>query len=254
MKDIIFFDLETTGAPKNPALTRIIEISGIKVNAKTLEIIDKIYFKCNNDGVPIEPDAFERHGIPESDLVDCPTFTEVAPAVFKFFEGCDIGGHYCTFYDAPILYESFLRAGLVWNFHEVKVYDTYTIYKKYNSGKLGELYKKYTGKDLENAHSADADTMATIEVFKHQMKDGETLDENELSTYSKRVDIMGNFVIEGDGVDRCVRMSFGKYKGQPVRNVDPSYLDWVGDNVEGFPSDTRFYAKQFAAKIRSSKK
>jgi DNA polymerase-3 subunit epsilon len=254
MKDIIFFDLETTGALKNPALTRIIEISGIKVDAKTLEIIDKIYFKCNNDGVPIEPDAFERHGIKESDLVDCPVFTEVAPVVFKFFEGCDIGGHYCTFYDAPILYESFLRAGLVWNFREVKVYDTYTIYKKYNSGKLGELYKKYTGKDLDNAHSADADAMATLEIYRHQIENNEILDENELSTYSNRVDIGGNFVIEGDGDDRCVRMSFGKYKGKPVRNVDPSYLDWVGDNAEGFPSDTRFYAKQFAAKIRSGKK
>jgi hypothetical protein len=86
------------------------------------------------------------------------------------------------------------------------------------------------------------------------MKDGENLDENELSTYSNRVDIMGNFVIEGDGEDRCVRMSFGKYNGKPVRDVDPSYLDWVGDNDEGFPSDTRFYAKQFAAKIRSGKK
>lgn len=252
MKNIVFFDLETTGAPKNPALTRIIEISGIKVD-ENFEIIDKIYFKCNNDGVPIEPDAFERHGIPESDLVDCPTFTDVAPTVFKFFDGCDIGGHYCTFYDAPILYESFLRAGLVWNFRELKVYDTYTIYKKFHSGKLGDLYKEYTGKDLENAHSADADTMATLEVFKYQHSHNQTLDESELSTYSDRLDIMGNFMIgEKDG-QRYIYLPFGKYKDKSVREIDPSYLDWMANNAEGFPTDTRHYARQLAAKIRSSR-
>lgn len=250
MKNIVFFDLETTGAPKNPSLTRIIEISGIKVN-ENLEIIDKIYFKCNNDGVPIEPDAFERHGIPESDLVDCPTFNEVAPAVFKFFEGCDIGGHYCTFYDAPILYESFLRAGLTWNFRDLKVYDTYSIYKKFNSGKLGELYKKYTGEDLENAHSADADTMATLEVFKYQSKHGETLDETELSAYSDRLDIMGNFKVghKPDGT-RYVYLPFGKYKDKPVDEIDPSYLEWMANNDEGFPTDTRLYARKLADKLK----
>lgn len=253
MKDIVFFDLETTGAPKNPAMTRIIEISGIKVN-ENLDIIDKIYFKCNNDGVPIEPDAFERHGIPESDLVDCPTFTEVAPAVFKFFDGCDIGGHYCTFYDAPILYESFLRAGLTWDFRSLKVYDTYTIYKKFNSGKLGEIYKRYTGQDLENAHSADADTMATIEVFKHQKAEGEGLDDSELSAYSDRLDIMGNFMVgHKENGERFIYLPFGKYKGKNVDEIDPSYLDWMADNVEGFPTDTRHYARQLAARIRSRK-
>lgn len=250
MKDIVFFDLETTGAPKNPAMTRIIEISGIKVNEK-LEIIDTIYFKCNNDGVPIEPDAFERHNIPESDLIGLPTFTEVAKKVYDFFDGCDIGGHYCTFYDAPILYESFLRAGLTWNFRDLKVYDTYTIYKKFNSGKLGELYKKYTGKDLEHAHSADADTMATLEVFKYQTENGQSLEDSELTTYSDRLDIMGNFMIgytpEGK---RYIYLPFGKYKGKNVEEIDPSYLEWIANNEEGFPTDTRHYARQLAAKMQ----
>lgn len=250
MKDIIFFDLETTGAPKNPALTRIIEISGVKVN-ENFEIIDNIYYKCNNDGVPIEPDAFERHGIIESDIVNCPTFTEVAPTVFKFFEGCDIGGHYCTFYDAPILYESFLRAGFTWNFRELKVYDTYTIYKKYNSGKLGELYKKYTGKDIEKSKSANAGTLATLEVFKNQTQNGEILEESELSTYSNRLDIMGNFMIGYKPTgERYIYLPFGKFKGKPVDEIDPSYLEWIAGNESGFPTDTRHYARQLAAKMQ----
>lgn len=252
MKNIVFFDLETTGAAKNPAAVRIIEICGVKVD-ENLNIIDRIYFKCSNDGVPIDPDAFERHHIREEDLEGCPTFNEVAPAVFEFFDGCDIGGHYCTFFDAPILYESFLRAGLTWNFREVKVHDTYTTYKKYNSGKLGELYKRYTGQDLKDAHSADADTMAVIEVFRHQTEDGQTLDEDELSTFADRLDMAGNFMFghKEDG-ERFVYANFGKYKGKDVREIDPAYLDWIGNN-DGFPTDTRHYARQIAAKIRSRK-
>lgn len=250
MKNIVFFDLETTGAQKNPALIRIIEIYGIKVNEK-LETVGTIYFKCNNDGIPIEQDAFERHGILESDIADCPTFNEVAPTVFNFFNGCDVGGHYCTSFDIPILYESFLRAGLVWNFRELKVYDTYTIYKKFNSGKLGELYKRYTGKDLENAHTADADTMATLEVYKYQVENGQELEDSELKVYSERLDIMGNFLIgyKPNG-EKYIYIPFGKYKGKPVEEIDQSYLEWIANNEEGFPMDTRNYARQLIAKLK----
>ena len=76
-----------------------------------------------------------------------------------------------------------------------RLYDTYTTHKKYNSGKLCELYKRYTGKDLENAHRANADTMATIEVFKFQKEHNEILDDTELSAYNDRIDIRGNFMI-----------------------------------------------------------
>lgn len=249
MKDIVFFDLETTGAPKNPGMGRIIEISAIKVN-HDVEIIDRIYFRCNNDGVPIDPDAYERHGISEAELEGCPTFQEVAPTVFKFFDGCDIGGHYCTLFDAPILYESFLRAGFTWNFRELNVYDTYTIYKKYNSGKLGDIYKMYTGKDLENAHSADADTMATIEVFRYQSQEQKSLDEDELAVYRNWLDIKGNFRIGNtpDG-NRFVYINFGKFAGKNVEDIDPSYLEWIAGNND-FPTDTRHYARKIAAKLR----
>jgi DNA polymerase-3 subunit epsilon len=131
------------------------------------------------------------------------------------------------------------------------VYDTYSIYKKFNSGKLGELYKKYTGEDLENAHSADADTLATLEVFKYQSKHGETLDETELSAYSDRLDIMGNFKVghKPDGT-RYVYLPFGKYKDKPVDEIDPSYLEWMANNDEGFPTDTRLYARKLADKLK----
>lgn len=249
MKNIVFFDLETTGALKNLSTVRIIEISAIKINEK-FEEIDKLYYKCNNDGVPIEPDAFERHGIPESDLVDCPTFTQIAPIVFKFFDGCDIGGHYCTSFDAPILFDSFLRAGINWNFRDLKIYDTFTIHTKYNSAKLGEIYKRYFGKELVNAHSANADTVATLEIFRHQAKNNQYLDDNELSAFSDRLDIMGHFTFKVDELgNKNIYMNFGKHKGKRFDEVDPSYFEWIARNESSFPIDTRFYARRLADKL-----
>lgn len=250
MKNIVFFDLETTGNDKNTSMIRIIEISAIKVD-ENLETIDSIYFKCNNDGIPISDGAFEKHGISEFDIFDLPTFTEVAKKVYEFFDGCDVGGYYCTKFDVPILYDSFLRAGLTWNFRELKIYDCYTIYKKFNSGKLSDVYKKYTGKDLDNAHNADADTKATIELFKKQKEQGENLDEEELSTYSNNLDVMGYFMVgytpEGK---RYIYLTFGKYKDKDIEEIDPSYLEWIANNEEGFPTDTRHYARKLISKIK----
>ena len=93
-KPIVFFDLETTGKSQNPDDVRIIEISAVKVNPETLEEIDKLYYKCNNDGVPIDPDATERHGLVEADLIGFPPFMVVMSVViivlFLIFQSCII--------------------------------------------------------------------------------------------------------------------------------------------------------------------
>ena len=86
-KPIVFFDLETTGKNINYDKVRIIEISAIKVNPDTLEEISRLYFKCSNDGVPIDPDATERHGMVEADVAEYPPFREYAKETFEFFKG-----------------------------------------------------------------------------------------------------------------------------------------------------------------------
>ena len=93
-KPIVFFDLETTGKNINYDKVRIIEISAIKVNPDTLEEISRLYFKCSNDGVPIDPDATERHGMVEADVAGYPPFREYAKETFEFFKGCDVGVYY----------------------------------------------------------------------------------------------------------------------------------------------------------------
>ena len=244
MKPIVFFDLETTGKSNNPDNVRIIEISAKKVNPDTLEVIDNFYAKCNNEGVPIDPDATERHGIVESDLVGLPTFQSIAKSCFDFFDGCDVGGYYDTVFDVPILYFSFLRAGLRWDFKTPKNYDIYTLYRKYNSGKLAEVYNRYTGKTLDDAHEADADINATLDVYREMRNRGEEFEEAELDTYSDRLDMMGNFktrITETGKKEHYI--AFGKWKGTDLNKVDKSYFKWIAENQD-FPSDTRYYARK----------
>lgn len=242
-KPIVFFDLETTGKNPNPDKVRIIEISAKKVDPETLEEIDKLYFKCSNDGVPIDPDATERHGMVEADLVGKPTFQECAKKTFDFFQGCDVGGYYCSVFDIPILYYSFIRAGLTWDYKNINNYDIYSLYRKFNPGKLGDVYKKYTGKDLEDAHHATADIDATLDIYREMRKRNEEFESSDLNYFSDRLDLPGNFkirILENGAKE--IYVDFGKWKGTCIDKVEKSYFRWMMDN-DSFPADTRHYAR-----------
>lgn len=239
-KIVVFFDLECTSISFNPDNVRIIEIAAVKVNLDTLEEVDRLYFKCNNGDVHISKEAYEVHGISEDDVKHLPTFNDRAKEVFDFVNGYDIGGYNCAFYDIPILYSSFLRAGLNWNYRTLNVYDVYLNYKHHNSGKLAEVYKKYTGKELDNAHDAFADTMATLEIYKYQRNHNEEFIEENLPHFQYNMDIAGNYmyrVNETTGAKE-VYINFGKWKGTKIDDVDIKYLEWVANNTEGFPIDT----------------
>ena len=223
-KPIVFYDLETTGKNDDKDKVRIIEISALKVNPETLDIIDTLYYKCNNDGVPIDPDATKE--------------------TFEFFKGCDVGGYYCSIFDNLILYYSFIRSGFTWDFKNLKNYDIYTLYRKFHPGKLKDVFKIYTGKDLEDAHHARADVEATLEVYKEMRKMQQEFDESELDTYSDYLDMAGKFKIRilEDG-KKDIYITFGKWKDVSVDKVDASYLKWMMEN-ESFSIDTRHYAQK----------
>ena len=242
-KPIVFFDLETTGKNINYDKVRIIEISAIKVNPDTLEEIDRLYFKCSNDGVPIDPDATERHGMVEADVAEYPPFREYAKETFEFFKGCDVGGYYSSVFDIPILYYSFIRAGLTWEYKTINNYDVFNLYRRYNSNKLGDVYKRLTGKDLTDAHHASADVEATLEIYKIMREMNQEFEEKELQYFSDRLDLPGNFKIRvlENGIKE-VYVDFGKWKGTNIDKVDKSYFKWIMENND-FPVDTRHYAK-----------
>ena len=179
----------------------------------------------------------------EADLVGCPLFQEVAKQTFDFFDGCDVGGYYSSVFDIPILYYSFIRAGLNWNYKVLKNYDVFTLWRRYNSNKLGDVYKKLTGKELEEAHSANADVEATLEIYKILRGMDQEFEEAELDYFNDRLDMPGNFkfrILENGAKE--IYIDFGKWKGTSVDKVDKSYFKWIMEN-ETFPVDTRHYAR-----------
>lgn len=225
---LIFFGLETTGTNINT--DRIVEICYLKVHpngneeAKTMRI---------NPEMHIPEASSEIHGIYDEDVADCPTFKDVAKDIAKDIEGCDIAGFNSNRFDVPVLVEEFLRVGIDIDLAKRKFIDVQVIYHKLEQRTLSAAYKFYCGKNLEDAHSAEADTRATYEVLKAQLDkypDVLTNDINflsEYSSYSKNVDFAGRIIYDNNGVEI---FNFGKYKGYPVSEVlhrDPGYFGWI---------------------------
>lgn len=227
-KPIIFFDLETTGV--NISHDRIIELSYIKVYPNGTE--EEKSMRINPEmSIPAESTAI--HHITDEDVADKPTFKQIAKELAKVFEGCDIAGYNSNRFDIPLLMEEFLRAGINIELSRQKFVDVQTIFHKMEQRTLSAAYKFYCNGNLENAHSANADTRATYEVLKAQLdrypnlkNDVEFL--SNFSSFNKNVDLMGRIVYNEQGVEV---FNFGKYKGVSVKEVferrDPSYYAWM---------------------------
>jgi DNA polymerase-3 subunit epsilon len=260
-KPIAFFDLETTGI--KVATDRIVEISIVRqqvdgnIKIKTLRI---------NPEMHIPQEVTEIHGISDEDVKDCPTFRQVAHDLVRFLDNCDLAGYNSNHFDIPLLVEEFLRADVDFDLKGRRFVDVQNIFHKMEPRNLSAAYKFYCGKDLENAHSAEADTLATFEIMKSQLdryadvafkdkKGNVTLpvvnDIKALSDFSyatKAVDLIGHIVYNDKNVEV---FNFGKHKGKPVSQVlkdEPSYYDWM---MRGeFPRSTKKVLT--AIKLRSN--
>ena len=234
---LVFFDLETTGI--NIVKDRIVEISFVKVypNVKEESKTRRI-----NPEMPIPPESTAIHGITDEDVKDCPTFKEIAKSLAAQIEGCDLAGYNSNRFDIPLLAEEFLRAGVDIDLNKRKFVDVQTIFHKMEQRTLAAAYKFYCDKSLENAHTAEADTMATYEVLKAQLDRYPELQNDinflsQYSSYTNNVDFAGRMVYNDKGEEV---INFGKYKGRLVEEVlknDPGYYSWImnGD----FPLNTK---------------
>ncbi len=224
---VIFFDLETTGV--NIANDRIVEISYLKVYPNGNEMSRTMRI---NPEMHIPEQASEVHGIYDADVVDCPTFKQVAREIAADFEGADIAGFNSNRFDVPLLAEEFLRADVDLDMTRRKLIDVQVIFHKMEQRTLVAAMKFYCGKELEDAHSADADTRATYEVLQAQLDRYPELQNDvawlsEFSSHTNNVDFAGRIVYDDKGVEV---FNFGKYKGIPVREVfqrDPGYYSWM---------------------------
>lgn len=224
---VVFFDLETTGTDINK--DRIVEICYLKVwpngneDAHTMRI---------NPGMHIPEESSQVHGIYDDDVKYCPTFKEVAKNIAKDFEGADIAGFNSNRFDVPLLAEEFLRADVDLDLARHRFIDVQVIFHKKEQRTLSAAYQFYCGKNLEDAHTALADTRATYEVLKAQLDKYPDLQNDmkflsDYSSFTKNVDFAGRMVYDDNGAEV---FNFGKYKGQLVKDVlakDPGYYSWI---------------------------
>ncbi len=243
-RPIIFFDLETTGI--DISNDRIVEISMVKVGVDGEKIVKT---RRINPEMHIPEAATAVHGISDEDVKDEPTFRQIAKSLAAFIEGCDFGGFNSNRFDLPMLVEEFLRAEVDVNFDNRKFVDVQTIFHRKEQRTLVAAYKFYCDKDLENAHSAEADTMATYEVLESQIERygdiGSTVEElAEFSSHGPMVDFAGRLSLNDKGEEI---FTFGKYKGRTVVEVfakDPSYYSWIMNG------DFPLYTKKKITEIR----
>jgi len=245
---IVFFDLETTGV--NITSDRIVEISYLKVFPNGNEVSRTMRI---NPEMHIPEQASAVHGIYDDDVKDCPIFKQVAKEVAHDFEGADIAGFNSNRFDVPLLAEEFLRAGVDLDMTRRKFIDVQVIFHKMEQRTLSAAVKFYCGKELEGAHSADADTRATYEVLQAQLDRYDELQNDiawlsEFSSHTRNVDFAGRIVYDDKGVEV---FNFGKYKGIPVVEVlrrDPGYYSWM---MQG---DFSLNTKQVLTRIKLSTK
>lgn len=243
-RPIIFFDLETTGV--DTSRDRIVEISMVKVMVDG-ERITKT--RRINPQMAIPAASTAIHGITDEDVADCPTFAQVARSLAQFIEGCDFGGFNSNRFDTPVLVEEFLRAGVDIDFKRRNFIDVQNIFHKKEQRTLVAAYKFYCGKDLTDAHSAEADTVATYEVFLAQMERYDDLPEDieglaKYSSHNETADFAGRILIDDKGVEV---FGFGKYRGESVEAVfkrEPSYYAWMMNG------DFPMYTKKVITEIR----
>lgn len=250
-RPLAFIDLETTGI--NVGSDRIVEIAILKLNpdgSKTTRT------HRVNPEMPISEESTSIHGISNEDVATEPTFTELAPSLFKFLFNCDLAGYNSNKFDIPMLVEEFFRAGVEFDFQERKMVDVQNIFHKMEQRTLKAAYKFYCEKDLENAHSAEADIIATYEVLESQLARYPELETDvpwleNFSRYNKTADIMGRIVFNENG-EECI--NFGKFKGQVVEEVfqkEPGYYGWLmnGD----FPFSTKKVFQNIMERIREKR-
>ena len=227
-RPLVFFDIESTGT--NPYRDRIVEIAVIKVmpDGSRQEVVRRI-----NPTIPIPEGASAVHGIYDADVADCPTFDVIAHNLYNYLEGCDLAGYNIVKFDVPMLQEEFKRCNLELSMRDRKLIDVFNIFCRLYPRTLSAAYEFFCGGNLEDAHSALADTDATVAVLLGQLakhpelpREMAGLAEFSAARDADFVDSEGRLKFSGDEVV----INFGKNSGRRLRDLaseDPGFLRWM---------------------------
>ncbi|MBQ9639046.1 MAG: 3'-5' exonuclease [Bacteroidales bacterium] len=268
-RPFVVFDLETTGV--QVGADHIVQMCFLKVlpSGDTEErtyLVRPADREGNTLHIPEETTAI--HGISDTMVAHERTFAEIAPELADFIGDADLGGYNSNKFDVPMLVEEFLRANHPFSLKGRFLVDVQNIFHKMEQRTLKAAYHFYCNKELENAHSADADTRATFEVLKAQLdkyqgvpfierNGSSSFVENDIeslsrfSTLTPNADLVGH--MHFDHQHREV-FSFGKHKGQVVEEVfqkEPAYYDWI--MKADFPLSTKQLCTDIYQRIRQNK-
>lgn len=235
-RPLAFIDLETTGI--NLGSDRIVEIAIVKIMPDGSRLVKR---KLINPEMAIPPQATEVHGITNEMVKDAPTFRQAANEIKQFLDNCDISGYNSNKFDIPLLVEEFLRVEQDFKIDGRRLLDVQKIFHMMEPRTLGAAFKFYCGKELVDAHSAEADATATWEVLDAQLAKYPQLGNNLESIFKvigeeEVVDFARRMIV----MDGKIVFNFGKHKGKEVEKVlihERSYYDWMmqGD----FPMHTK---------------
>lgn len=241
-KPICCLDIETTGLDINE--DRIIEIYILKEWPNGLQ--EEFYSRFSNGDRKIAPSAEEKHGISEEDLVNEPLFSERATEIFNFIKDSDLCGYNLIHFDLPLLTSEFLRSNIIFSHRKFRIFDSLLIWKHFERRTLEDAVKRFLDKDISDYHTARADVIHTLSVFKSQLTqftDDLDLLYKETSSVSKRIDLNGTFIFNDDLV---AILGIGKHKGSTVKWVlenDPQYIKWIFEKSD-MPHETKLIAKK----------
>ncbi|MBL7777249.1 MAG: 3'-5' exonuclease [Chitinophagales bacterium] len=246
-RPLAVFDIESTGV--DFVKDRIVEICVLRVNPDGEKQIKTLRL---NPGIPIPIEASKIHGIYDEDVATSPKFADVAAELFELLNPCDLAGFNSNKFDVPMLIEEFLRVGYNFSLDGRSLVDVLRIYTHFEKRNLEAAYKFYCDKSLVNAHSAEADVLATYEVMMAQLQryedlPGDVLKLHSLTNDERLIDSAKRFVYQGSKP----AFNFGKYKGRLVEDVlrqDPGYFNWMMDG------DFAMHTKQKLKEMREEMK
>lgn len=236
-KPLAFIDIEATGT--NVAVDRIVEIAIVKIMPDGSRHVKR---KLVNPEMPIPQVCIDIHGITDEMVKDAPVFKAVAHEIRQTLDGCDLACYNAYRLDIPMLVEEFLRAGVDFDMKNRKMVDVQKIFHQMEQRTLSAAYKFYCNKQLDNAHGAEVDALATAEILNAQIERypqlGTTVDSIlKVVNEDQIIDFARRFILDDKGVEL---FNFGKHKGKAVKDVlkaEPQYYDWM---MKGeFPQNTK---------------
>lgn len=242
---MVCFDLETTGLDKQK--DQIIQFAGIKFDPQTFKIIDSLNLIIQ----PVVPyqislQAWAKHGVTPDKLRDKPHLKDVAQQIIDFIGDDDILTYNGNSFDIDLLERELNKYGFSIDWMSRKMYDSCLEERRRNSNTLGDTYKRYKGKSMEDAgltaHDAFSDVKATITIFAGQNKVAHVEPE--------KVYGLDNAIKDMDFVNltNVPCFAFGKYKGVPlewIKKNDPGYLTWAVSDAAHFDKYTKAFIKKF---------